>query len=391
MLILTHGRSRTLIGAVVSVAVPAAVMAVAVVGDLAGASHQSGVADSAQAVVGQAAAAARPSASVSPAAIPRAQATPGVRLLTAAATAGESTSYQGVEMIARWTMTGTSTVLSTVLHSSGGPTLTQTTDAAAPSAGQAQLSYDPYQALPEGVFGVTKPLVALLAAHYMTIVAGTGSVAGRAARIVEVRRADGGLAAKFWLDRGTGLPLRREDYADSELITEATFIQVKFGPDQAPAPTASATSAAASDLDWNGVGVPAVLVSELRTKGWPIPVVLPGGLALYAGAVSSEQNAVVDLSYSDGLYEVSLFVQKGILAAKLAGWQPSKIAGRLVFVSARGVTWSARGYVYTVLSDASPQVVTDAVAALPHDTPPGFWNRLGHGLTRLGHLVDPFR
>ena len=391
MLTLTHPRSRTLIGALISVAVPAALTVVAIVGDLTGASGQSTTtAESARAVVGQAAAAADPSSRASKPASPAAaaQATPGMRLLVAAAVAGESTAYQGVEMIARWTMTGTSTVLSTVWHTGGGQTLTQTTGAASPSSSGEQLSYDPYQDLPEGVFGVTKPLVTLLASHYVAVLAGVGSVAGRSARIVELKRANGALAARFWLDRRTGLPLRREDYdTSSQLITEATFIQVSFGQTPAAKPAAAAASGAA----WDGVAVPAVLVAKLRTKGWPIPAVLPGGLSLYAAAVSNEQNAAVDLSYSDGLFEVSLFVQKGVLASKLSGWEASKISGRAVFISARGVTWSAKGYVYTVLSDASPGVVTQAVTALPHDTPPGFWTRLGHGLKKLAHIVDPFR
>lgn len=389
MLTLPHRRSRTLLVALISVAVPAAVTVVAVASDLAGAARQP-VAESARAAVGQAAAAAgtSDSADQSASATPTAQSTPGMRLLAAAAAAGQSTAYQGVEMIARWTMTGTSTVLSTVWHTSGGQTMTQTTAAAAPSEGGEQLSYDPYQDLPEGVFGVTKPLVTLLAAHYNAVLGGTGSVAGRTATIVELKRTDGALAARFWLDTETGLPLRREDYdTHSQLITEATFIQVKFGQTLATKPAGTATSG----VGWNGVAVPAVLVAKLRTKGWPIPAVLPGGLSLYAAAVSNEQNSAVDLSYSDGLYEVSLFVQQGVLVPKLAGWEASKIDGRPVFISARGVTWSGKGYVYTVLSDASPEVVTQAVAALPHDTPPGFWTRLGHGLKKLGHVVDPFR
>jgi hypothetical protein len=388
VLTLPHHRSRkTLVAAVVSVALPAALTLIAVAGDLASVSRTSGAADSLRPADRTANAPSQ--AIASPPAMTQTRATPGMRLLTAAAAAGESTSYQGVELIARWTMTGTSTVLSTVLHTSGGQTMTQTTEAASPSDGKPQLSYDPYQELPEGVFGVTKPLVTLLPSHYVAVLTGIGSVAGRTAKIVEVRRPDGALAARFWLDKQTNLPLRREDYdGDSQLINEASFIQVKFGPAQAGTPLASATAGTGG---WNGVAVPTALVARLRTGGWPLPVVLPGGLSLYAAAVSSGQNGAVNLNYSDGLFEVSLFVQRGILAPRLTGWQVAKIAGRPVFISARGVTWSGRGYVFTVVSDASPQVVAQAVSALPHDTTPGFWTRLGHGLKKLGHLVDPFR
>lgn len=382
MVTFAHRRFWTLIGALITVAVPGALTAAVVAGHMSARSAAMRSADIAAAAKGLAA------APVSPSVTTTRSGGPGMRLLTQAAAAGQSTSYQGVELISRWTMTGTSTVLSTVWHSSGGRTVTQTTDAASASATKEQTSYDPYQDLPEGVFGVTKPLVALLAAHYEAVATGTASVAGRSARIVEIRKPDGALAARFWLDSQTGLPLRREDYGGrAQVITEATFIQVKFGAAQAPAATSTA-----SEPPWSGVAVPAALLDKLRTKGWPLPAVLPSGLSLYAAAISSTPNeGVVDLSYSDGLFEVSLFVQRGELAQKLTGWQVAKIGGREVFVSPRGATWSAGGYVYTVLADAPPQVVTEAVAALPHDTPAGFWTRLGRGLSRLGHMVDPFR
>jgi sigma-E factor negative regulatory protein RseB len=380
-------RSKTLLVAVVSVAIPTTLMVVAIAGNLMGQTRQDAVVSSSAArqVAAAAKAASGYANSAQPSALAVAESTPGMKLLVAAAAAGQKMSYQGVEMIARSTMTGTSTVLSTISHSSGGATVTETTQAAAPTAAGTQLSYDPYENLPEGVFGVTEPLVTLLATNYVAVLKGNGTVAGRAARVVELHRMNGQLAARFWLDEQTGLPLRREDYdTQSQLITEATFIEVRYGDVQAsPSPATPASTG------WNGVAVPATLVSTLRTKGWPLPAVLPGGLSLYAGAVSDA--GAVDLSYSDGLFEVSLFVQRGILSAKLAGWQTAKIGGHSVLISARGVTWSASGYVYTVVSDASPDVVTEAVVALPHDTPPGFWSRLGLGLHRLGHMVDPFR
>jgi sigma-E factor negative regulatory protein RseB len=138
--------------------------------------------------------------------------------------------------------------------------------------------------------------------------------------------------------------------------------------------------------------MPTALLAKLRGPGWQLPDVLPGGLTLYSAALSSTPNGqVVALSYSDGLFEVSLFVQRGALAPRMAGWQQVKIAGRQVYVAARGLSWSGHGYVYTMLVDAPPQTVTADVAALPHDTPPGFWKRLGHGLNRLARMADPFR
>jgi hypothetical protein len=409
------GRRRgLLVCALITVTVPGAVAVVAVAGHV---QDQSALMSQAAAQQQQFAAQPTVPAPV-PAAVPTAAGAsgPGFVLLGEAAAAGLATSYRGVEFISRWTMAGTSTVLSNVWHQRGGQTVTQTSDAATSQAESSELTADPYRQAPEGVFGLTKPLVALLAAHYVARAAGTGTTAGRSALIVEVRRPGGGLAARFWLDSRTRLPLRREDYgADAQLIGESAFIQVTMGPVVLPSPALAAVAAASARLPaedrpppagsaaayaelaespantWKTVMVPAALLAKLSGPGFRLPEVLPGGLTLYTAALSTTPNGqVVALSYSDGLFEVSLFVQRGVLASRLAGWQQVKIAGRQVYVAARGLSWSGHGYVYTMLVDAPPQTVTADVAALPHDTPPGFWMRLGRGLDRLARLADPF-
>jgi sigma-E factor negative regulatory protein RseB len=126
--------------------------------------------------------------------------------------------------------------------------------------------------------------------------------------------------------------------------------------------------------------------------GWQLPAALPGGLPLYTAARSQTgAGQVVDLCYSDGLSVVSLFVQRGTLAPKPAGWQQVSAGGHQVYVAGQSVIWSGGGFVYTMLADASPQVVTQVVAALPQDTAPGVIERIRRGLERLGAIVDPFR
>ena len=115
------------------------------------------------------------------------------------------------------------------------------------------------------------------------------------------------------------------------------------------------------------------------------------GLPLYAAAWSGTgAGQVTDLEYSDGLSVISLFVQRGTLAASMAGWQPLSLDGYRVYVSGHSVTWAGRGEVYTMIADASPQTVAEAVAALPGGGQPGLVDRLGRGFDRLAHLVDPF-
>jgi hypothetical protein len=95
-----------------------------------------------------------------------------------------------------------------------------------------------------GVLGMSTRLVSLLAANYVVTVAGRGQVAGRPARIVTVRRPGGGVAAWFWLDSATSLPLRKEMFdARARLISSVTFAEVNIGRGAAggePAATARA-------------------------------------------------------------------------------------------------------------------------------------------------------
>ena len=103
---------------------------------------------------------------------------------------------------------------------------------------------------------------------------------------------------------------------------------------------------------------------------------------------------MLDLGYSDGLSVVSVFEQRGNLAAKLAGWRRTTVDGHVVFVAEpdqRSMTWSSRGMVYTVMADAPAQTVDAVVGVLPHDRPPGFWKRMSRGMVRLASWVNPFR
>jgi sigma-E factor negative regulatory protein RseB len=315
----------------------------------------------------------------------------GMRLLGKSAAAGTAASYQGVELIAQRSVSGQQTIVSEVWHR-GGLTVTQTSDAGMLAGSQPYVSYDVGDRSPEGVFGLTKTLVALLGKHYVAVYQGTGLAAGRPALIVELNRPDGSLAARFWLDKQTMVPLRRDVYDTSaRLVSEEAFVQVQFGV-VAPAPTVAATVAAPAGSQWAAAPAPALLVTELNRVGWQLPAALPGGLPLYTAARSQTgAGQVVDLCYSDGLSVVSLFVQRGTLAPKPAGWQQVSAGGHQVYVAGQSVIWSGGGFVYTMLADASPQVVTQVVATLPQDTAPGVIERIRRGLKRLGAIVDPFR
>jgi sigma-E factor negative regulatory protein RseB len=328
-----------------------------------------------------------------------------VKLLAQAAQAAIVTSYQGQEIVTRWSQSGGSVLVSSVWHVSGGQTVTQTTADGTSFSSQSYLSSDTDGQSPEGVLGVTAPLIQLLESHYVVAYAGTGSADNRTAQVVEAWRADGSIAARFWLDDATKLPLEREVFDTSaHVIGQDVFLDVSFvppansraagaSPQQADAASASARVSATPQDPWTDPFSRHQLLA-LRGRGWLVPDKMPGGLSLFTGAeTQAGTGAVVDLGYSDGLSVVSVFEQRGKLPATLPGWRKTKVNGHVVFALAdqRTLTWSGHGLVFTMVADAPSPTVDAVVGALPHDGPTGFWKRMSRGLVRVASWVNPFR
>jgi sigma-E factor negative regulatory protein RseB len=315
------------------------------------------------------------------------------RLLTQAAQAAILTSYQGEEIVSHWGRSGGTVLVSEIWHVRGGQTVTQTLAAGTSASGEPYLSSDTDGQSPEGVLGVTAPLVSLLETHYIVVYSGSGSADNRAAQVVQAWRDDGSLAARFWLDDATKLPLEREVFDSAgHMICEDVFINVRL-ENRAPI-AAPASGLADPQGPWTNPLTARQLLA-LRARGWLVPSGLPGGLSLFTGArTATNTGTVLHLGYSDGLSVVSLFEQRGNLAAKLAGWQKTTVAGHVVYTSGpdqRSLTWSSRGMVYTVIADAPAKTVDAVVGMLPHDAPPGFWKRMSRGLARLASWANPFR
>ena len=313
----------------------------------------------------------------------------GMRLLNQAADAGLTASYQGTEQISESGMDGSVQMTSRVWHQGGGGTLVQTASGTSSPAASSTVA----SGSPDGVFGVTRTLVTLLSQHYVAVYWGSGTVAGRPAAVVELYRFDGSLAARYWLDRQTMLPLRREIFGTSDnVISEDAFVQVQFGAlAGAAAASASDTPAPSSSSAWVTASAPAQFRATLAGQGWPVPAALAGRLPLYAAGWSQTASGrVMDLEYSDGLYVVSLFVQRGNLAASLPGWQRVQVAGQPAFAAGHSVTWARAGFVYTMIADAPAQLVTQVVGTLPGGGQGGLFDRLRRGLDRLAQIANPF-
>jgi sigma-E factor negative regulatory protein RseB len=405
------GRSPLALAAALAVAVPGLLVSAC--------SGQSGTgpaAGDAVSAAGRAAAAGK-----APVAARRPATVQAVRLLAQAARAAIVTSYQGQEKVTRWSQGGGSVLVSSIWHVSGGQTVTQTTADGASLSSQSYLSSDTDGRSPEGVLGVTAPLVQLLESHYDVAYAGSSTADNRTAQVVEAWRADGSIAARFWLDDATKLPLEREVFdTAAHVIGQDVFIDVSFtspgglgpaaaggkansvvppggsrasagSPQQAAAASASAR-VSAPQTPWTDPLSRRQLLA-LRSRGWLVPAALPAGLSLFTGAeTQADSGAVLDLGYSDGLSMVSVFEQHGKLPAALPGWRKIKAGGHVVFTlpDQRSLTWSGRGMVFTMVADAPSQSVDAAVGALPHDGPTGFWKRMSRGLVRVASWVNPF-
>jgi sigma-E factor negative regulatory protein RseB len=317
----------------------------------------------------------------------------GLQLLQQAVAACQDTPYRGVQVVL-WQGQGTTTVsVVDVWHQPGRMTLVQAAAVTPPSGlGAAPAPAAAGYQDPDGILGVSQQLLNLLRSNYQVLYVGQGTVASRGALLVEVRRPGGGLAARFWLDAVTKLPLRREIFSPgTQMISEDAFTDLQLGNRVLGDAPAVAAVPWATELD-------STMLAALRARGWPLPGQLPDNLVLFtATRTSTRYGQVVGMSYSDGLAVVSVFVQRGQLAGPMPGWRPVSLDGRAVYAidpagqGERSLAWSAGGFVYTLIADAPVTTVGQVVAALPGNTAPGFWQRIGHGLHRLASWGNPLR
>jgi sigma-E factor negative regulatory protein RseB len=324
------------------------------------------------------------------------RASAGLRLLQQAAAACRSTSYSGEQAVLWWGPGETSASVVDVWHQRGGVTLVQAAGIA-PGGGAAPGTGYPLGAVtraagagdqdPDGILGVSNQLLALLESNYEVVYAGRGSAAGRPALVVEVRRPGGGLAARFWLDAATKLPLRRELFASgADMVSEDSFISLQLGARGLSAMPSPAGAPWTAHLDQ-------ATMTALRARGWPLPSELPGNLVLFAATETSARSGpVIDLSYSDGLAVISVFVQRGELGQPMPGWRQIVMRGQTVYSidpAQRSFAWSSGGFVYTVIADAPAAAVGQVVVAMPNSAAPGFWARMALGFRRLVSWLKP--
>src|SRR5579875_3316231 len=189
----------------------------------------------------------------------------GIGLMDAAATACQSVSYTGTQIVAWWGQDGSSTYLAQVWHRADEPEFTQGGSDAGPAPAASGDDGSAGTHATPGVLDVSARLVGLMRANYWIEYSGNGTASGRPARIVSIWRRDGTLAARYWLDRSSGLPLRRELFDRAgRLVNEGAYIDIRIGAvdgDGTLVPGAPA---------WGPVPQ-ATTLAALRKRGWPLP------------------------------------------------------------------------------------------------------------------------
>jgi hypothetical protein len=197
------------------------------------------------------------------------------------------------------------------------------------------------------------------ASKYRTTAAATGPpVAGRPTKVVEIHTG-GTLLERIYLDTETNLLLERDQYdSQGAVVRRLAFESLTIGNLAEPltAPRSPAQHAP-DEVHPDRLGSPAA-APETLADGYQRMGVYKSG-------------SVLQVLYSDGVYDLSLFQQQG----RLRG---SDLPGKGERVSVRGetgwrypwpggqlVVWSAGGRVFTAVSDAPADQVLTAVRSLP--------------------------
>jgi len=174
------------------------------------------------------------------------------------------------------------------------------------------------------------------------------------------------------------------------VIRSSAFVDMRLGEPVTPA------SAAIPALAATGQRLDDDALQAMQEQGWPVVRTLPSGLELFEARLHDSEGAgVLQLSYSDGLSTLSLFVQEGQLAQDPGG-TPRTMGGGTVWLakgSPQKAVWSGAGRTWTLVSDAPARAVTDALLVLPHNPSvgsDGVGARVWRGMSRVGRWLNPF-
>ena len=314
-------------------------------------------------------------------ALTKADSPTAVSWLQRAAAAPNHVSYHGTQIITSWGPQGSSSAMLDVVHAASQGSEISVLGSSAPGAKAFVQRATTTDAAVDG-----GPL-ALLQATYQLVDKCCTDLIGRSAVLVEALRSDQTLAAKFWIDKASGLLLQRQLFsADGKTMVRATvFTELEIESSEF---LGHLPPMLPSGVEAVGMGK----VDNLRSQGWVCAPELPASLKLY-DVHRDTANGSLQFSYSDGLFNVSVFEQRGTLdPAAVAGFSTTDSPGVYQrYGMPSYVVWSSGGIVYTLIGDLPPDQLGQVVRAFGHDVPIKLTaiERLGTGLAKIATWLTP--
>ncbi|TCC46654.1 transcriptional regulator [Kribbella capetownensis] len=304
-----------------------------------------------------------------------------VSWLERAAAAPNRVSFHGTQIITSWGPQGASSAMLDIVHAaSQGSEITVVGSEASPGA-------KAFVQRTANAGAVDGGPLALLQATYALVYKCCTDTIGRSAVLVEALRDDETLAARFWIDKATGLLLQRQLFSvDGKTMVRATvFTELDIEDSEF---LGHLPPMAPSGVESMGLGT----VDNLRSEGWVCAPELPASLKLY-DVHQDTSNGSLQFSYSDGLFNLSLFEQRGALdPAAVAGFGTTDTPGVYQrYGMPSYVVWSSGGIVYTLIGDLPPDMLGQVVRAFPHDVPVKLSaiQRMGAGLAKIATWLTP--
>ncbi len=309
--------------------------------------------------------------------------------------------WSGTQLVSTWADGRTDSVLQDVVHVPGEGLTTRAHGASSGSTAQRFGADDvttPDE--PTGTSYLAEAAdqraapIALLHEHFAVALERSGEVAGRSALALVLSR-DARPRARLWLDRTTGLLLRREVYDEAGRTERAmAFLDVEVSPAAAGAAPADGARAG----DWASWSPSATGVQAVRRAGWRCPDRIGTDLVLYDARTVATGGAasIMHLSYSDGLSSLSVFQQRGRLdPGMLGGYVTRDVGGAPVRVRQGLQTqavWQSGDSVVTVVADDPDQPLGPLLAAMP-STPlrAGWMTRTAHRVLDAARWLTPLR
>lgn len=242
--------------------------------------------------------------------------------------------------------------------------------------------------------------VRAMADKYDVTVAGAERVLDRRSTRLEVHRRDGAsLRERLWVDDDSGLVLRRESYEGAERpLGLMTYLSLDVQPaGEVPAGVRASRGQVLRPLPQQAPEarpVDEAALSALRQAGWTVPPTLPGDYELVGVyAVDGRDGQPLHVVYTDGLYVLSLFQERGHPdwdslpegAARAEGldWHAYEWPGAVP----RRLVWEASGTTFSLVGDVPPEEFETIADALPRPRAGSVVDRLRRGLSRLLSLM----